>query len=328
MHAISIPHYEAVYNQAAYYIHPNGGILSVSGIDRSDFLQRQTTNDLRLLQSGLTLTTVLTSPTGRILDVLCLIDNDDEIHGVTLPGRVEFTAPLLQSKIFFMDKVTVEDISDLRIQLDLIGPRLGETLQKFGVEQLPKANQLLNIEIGMHKGLIIRLMPTLALGYRMIMPVKSSDDLFSYLEKAGVCQLNFAEYNLIRIEAGLPGSERELIDEYTPLEVGLIDAISNDKGCYTGQEVIARQITYDKVSRQLCGLRLKAQVNLGDRIWKQEKNVGVITSFVFSPDFGPIALGVIRKAFTQPKTILRIGGNWQEGVPGEVIILPFEKINP
>ena len=72
-------------------------------------------------------------------------------------------------------------------------------------------------------------------------------------------------------------------------------AVSGNKGCYPGQEVIARQLTYDKVTQRLVGLRLDEPVAPGGRLLAEGKPVGVITSAAVSPRFGAIALGVVKR---------------------------------
>jgi folate-binding protein YgfZ len=100
----------------------------------------------------------------------------------------------------------------------------------------------------------------------------------------------------MRVEAGLPAAGAELSEDYTPLEAGLAAAISSTKGCYTGQEVLARQITYDKVTQHLCGLRLTRRAQPGGRVWAPDGSpVGRVTSAATSPRFGEIALAVVKR---------------------------------
>ena len=89
--------YEAALEDAAYFYQSDAGLLNLSGSDRIDFLQRQTTNDLNLLTSNRVVNTVLTSPTARILDVFCLIDNGETIRALSLPGRHAETEAFLRT---------------------------------------------------------------------------------------------------------------------------------------------------------------------------------------------------------------------------------------
>lgn len=117
---------------------------------------------------------------------------------------------------------------------------------------------------------------------------------------------------------GNPAVGHEISQEFTPLEAGLRGIVSDSKGCYTGQEVIARQLTYDKASHSLCGIRLKDNVAEGAKLSNQEKEIGRITSLTESPIFGLIGLAIIKRPFNQP------GMNVQAGsVRGEIVSLPF-----
>ena len=127
------------------------------------------------------------------------------------------------------------------------------------------------------------------------------------LAGAGVEQLSPESHHILRVEAGLPAAGAELTEEFTPLEAGLEYAVSGAKGCYTGQEVLARQTTYDKVTQHLVRLRLEAPAGAGERLWAGDKVVGVITSAAVSPRFGPVALGVVKRPHHEPGSELTAG---------------------
>jgi folate-binding protein YgfZ len=159
---------------------------------------------------------------------------------------------------------------------------------------------------------------------RLLAPVEVVGAIQTFLAGAGAVQLSDDEYEIWRIEAGLPAVGAELSEEYTPLEAGLEAAISSTKGCYTGQEVIARQITYDKVTQQLCGLRLERSARPGERIWTMDGTpVGKVTSAATSPRFGEIALGVVKRPHHQPGADLKVGETFQAAAEGRAVALPF-----
>jgi len=314
--------YEAALSGAAFFPQDSAGYLVVSGADRVAFLQRQTTNDVRLLSPERALVTALTSPTARILDVLTLLAEPEAIAALTLPDRGAETARFLRSRIFFIDKVSVDDASAAYTQVDLIGPEAGEGLGRLGVNRPPQVGEVLSSEVA---GNPLRVLGQRGFGYRLLVPAASSGEVAALLSEAGVIALSAESYTILRVEAGLPAAGHELVEEYTPLEAGLEWAISEAKGCYTGQEVIARQITYDKVTRHLVGLQVEGEVSVGERLWssQEERPAGTITSAAISPRFGPIALGIIRRPFDEPGTRLAIGEP-----PGDslatVTALPFK----
>jgi folate-binding protein YgfZ len=110
--------------------------------------------------------------------------------------------------------------------------------------------------------------------------------------------------------------------DYTPLENNMNWAISSTKGCYTGQEVIARQITYDKVTRKLVGVRLGAEVAVGSTVFAGKQAAGTVTSTALSSKFGPIALAMIKRPHNETGADVTIGDQ-DSGVLGTVADLPF-----
>jgi folate-binding Fe-S cluster repair protein YgfZ len=107
------------------------------------------------------------------------------------------------------------------------------------------------------------------------------------------------------------------------LETGLEWAVAGGKGCYTGQEVIARQMTYDKITQHLVGLHLGNSARPGQRIWADGKPVGIVTSAVRSPRFGEIALAIIKRPHHQAGTLVRVGDTDTLSLPATVSSLPF-----
>lgn len=288
--------YQSALDNAAYYIHPNPGYLRISGKDRVDFLQRQTTNDMALLVEGRVLPNVLTTPAARILDVFQLMQDSDAIGAITLPGKNEATTKFLTSKIFFMDKVEVTDASQEIALVDIEGPDAKKVLENLGLEEELEIGQVKNIPLGkISVRMIAQKGLTTDIGYRLFLPKDALDLLLSKLEDSGVSPLSEDSYETLRVEAGRPNSGSELNENYTPLETNLRAAISDSKGCYTGQEVIARQITYDKITKQLVQLRLDSAVEVGATVLANGKKAGVATSVADSPRLGKLALAVLKR---------------------------------
>ena len=318
--------YEAALTRAAFIHQQNAGYLCIRGADRRTFLQRQSTNDLNLLAPDRLLATVLTSPSARILDVFMLYEEGpDTVAALSLPGQAARTFQYLKSRIFFMDKVTLEDASAAFAQFDLIGPQAPSVLQGLGLTQVLVENQLLQTALA---GIPVTLFQLDGFGYRLVSDSRDVAGVLSTLAGAGVEQLSNESYEVLRVEAGLPAANAELTEDYTPLETGLDRAVSDSKGCYTGQEVIARQLTYDKVTQRLVGLRLNAPASPGERLLSpsEGRSAGKVTSAVTSPRFGPIALGVVRRPYDVPGTRLALSSN--PGAPEATVTpLPFSSTN-
>ena len=320
-------------NESAFFPILYGGYLYIEGEHQVSFLQRQTTNDIRMLSPGGCMISVLTSPAGRILDVLSVLNGGKTQSGgsgsqglnlVTLPGRGRTTTTYLKSHIFFMDKVTVEDRSQDFIQIEVFGLQVESQFRTLGYPRLPAEGEVLSVE-GENPGLIYKTQGTIGLGFRIIASAVQGEWWISSLRRAGATQLDWPEFNLLRVEVGIPWVEAELNEDYTPLETNLVGAISYSKGCYTGQEVIARQTTYDKVTQHLCGLRLEKRVEPGARLLAEGKRVGKVTSVAESSRFGWIALAMIKRPYHQPGSVLDVATDSGEPVRAQTVTLPFSK---
>jgi folate-binding protein YgfZ len=317
-----LPGYEAALHQTAYLHQAEAGYLRILGKDRRAFLQRQTTNDVEALSPNRSLTTVLTSATARILDVLTLIEGPEAIRAITLPGRAAATAAFLKGKIFFMDQVQIEDASAKLAQYDLLGPQTPHVMAELGFQPVPVKNERVQGEIS---GTPVQAINRGGWSYRLIFPAAVKQEIEEQIEAAGATKLSPESYAVLRVEMGLPEAGHELIEDYTPLETGLEWAISGSKGCYTGQEVIARQITYDKVTRQLVGVELNEPVKPGERIASlpDGKSIGEITSYARSPRCGHIALAIVRKPYHEPDTEVAVERDNQR-IQALIRRLPFD----
>lgn len=314
--------YEAARTGAVFFQPPAPGFLLLAGADRLDFLQRQTTNDLRALAPGRSVQTVLTSPTARILDLLTLFEWEGGLAALTLSGRGQRSERELRGKIFFMDKVTVTDASAAIAQLDLEGPEAGALLLRLGLAALPGRGEVADLDLEGARVQVIAQPGLCGPGYRLLIDSDRRQALLSVLAGAGAVALDAASHEILRLEAGLPGPDRELTDAYNPLEAGLEALISERKGCYTGQEIIARQISYDKVTKRLAGLRLSAPVAAGAHVLADDKTVGEVTSVADSPRLGPIALAYLKRPHNEAGAVLGVAS--PDGVTAAIAsFLPF-----
>jgi tRNA-modifying protein YgfZ len=314
--------YQAALEGAAFYPQPDAGYLRIAGEDRANFIQRQTTNDIRLLQPPRALLSVLTSPVARLLDVFYLLNDPDAIGAITLPGFAQKTAQFLKSRIFFMDRVTLEDLSQDMAQLDLFGPQAQDLLQRLGLP-VPGLNTVSEVEMDGKWLRIVAVEESFGPGYRMLAKAPDRGPVESALQQNGAVKISSASFEVLCLEAGQPQAGRELSEDYTPLETGLLSAVADGKGCYTGQEILARQLTYDKVTQQLRGLRLPGTAAAGERLYAEGKPAGTLTSFTESPRFGPIALAIVKRSYFQPGTRVSVGSPTSE-MKATVVSLPFQ----
>ena len=301
--------YEAALKGVAYYVVPEPGYVQLSGETRRDYLQRQTTNNLDLLTPTRALPTILTSPSGRILEVFTLIENGDAIGLLTQPGHGPGLAAYFQKRVFFNDNVSIQDQSAQWAQIGLYGPQAAAKLNDLGFAHTPALDEI--VEAGW-QDTQLRAIGRESLAdhpsFHLLLPAEKLDQLTDRLTEDKVESLTAESRETLRIEACLPGTP-EFNQDYTPFEVGLDRLVSAEKGCYTGQEVLARQVTYDKVVRRLVQLRTEHPLQAGAAIFAGGKNVGQITSAARSPRLGAIALAVIRKPYDQPGTQVEIQAN-------------------
>ncbi len=315
----SLNDYRAVLEGAAFFPLQTAGCLRLGDRDRLDFVQRQTTNDLSGLATGRSVLTVLVSSTARTLDVLQLVQEGDEILALTLPGHGENTFNYMRRRIFFNDLVRLEDASTEFSQIDLEGPALEGALRGLGFNRAPDMDEVLATD-WQGSGLnAIGQQGLAGLGVRLLVLSAAAGSIRETLLANQAAELSRESREILRIEAGMPGPGAELVEAYTPLEVGLGYAVSGEKGCYPGQEVIARQITYDKVTRQMAGLKLDAPAQPGMRLLTEGVPVGEITSAAVSPRFGPIALGVVKRPQFEVGTQLQVEG--EDRIGAEVVML-------
>jgi len=316
--------YEAALSRVAYHRFADPGYIRLTGETRQDFLHRQTTNDMNRLTSGQAVSTVITSPTARIIDVLTVLAEDENSYGlITADGYAESTTAFLKGKIFFMDRVSAEDISGSKVQLELFGPALNSVLGSAGIVFPHESEHVVHSSIESVPVTMLGVEYFTGTGVRLIASIDDAQALETSFHSLGLEKVSASAYETLRVEYGLPASGTELTDDFTPLEVGLDRLISDSKGCYTGQEIIARQITYDKVTKRLVGLLLPSEVAAGSSLRANGKPAGKVTSVVNSPRFGWIALAVLKRdGLDQPN--VSIVDSSETEIVAEIQPLPFE----
>ena len=132
-------------------------------------------------------------------------------------------------------------------------------------------------------------------------------------------------YQVLRVEAGQPEFGHELGDEYIPLEANLWNDVSFKKGCYTGQEIIARMESRQRLAKRLVGLRFEAEVTLPATLWIDDHEAGVVTSVAHSPALGWIGLGYLKSAEVASGQVVQ-SRSGERIVPATVSALPFKSV--
>ncbi len=298
--------YQALASGAALQLRPHFGILRLTGRDRVDFLQRMTTNDIARLQAGQAALTILTNPVARIDAVFTVLCRQDDLVLLTSEGQADALRQRLQGQIFFMDKVSVADERAALRRLRLMGPTAGDLLAGAGLPQPTDDDSFLEEE----DVIVLRQERFDLPGYEIICAVDELIALQGRLTDAGVVLLtDAAAYEAHRIELGRPRPGQELTDAFNPLEAGMTWACAEDKGCYTGQEIIARQLTYDKVTRSLVHLRSDMLLTEGAPVSVKDRAVGTVTSSAHSPTAGQLALAILKRPHNVEGATVTVEGN-------------------
>jgi len=273
---------------------PAAGVVHVAGPDRLDFLSRLSTQNLEQQAPGTWRVTLLLSPIGRLVDRLTVLAEPERLLLLTSPGRAEAARQWLVGYLFFQDEVAVASEPADRRQWALLGPQSDGLVASWdpALARLPPGN-LAQLDTGYLWRLQVP-----AGGWQLL----GAGPWESHMPHRQAQAAAWAAWQALRIEAGLPDPVQELQENLTPLELGLRPAIAFDKGCYIGQEVIARMDSRGQAPRHLWQLRLDGPAEAGAHLQQGEKTVGRVTSAAWSPDNGWVALGLIER---------RAGGNGQ-----------------
>jgi folate-binding protein YgfZ len=285
------------------------GKLALSGADAATFLQGQVTNDVEGLVPGAGCYAAFLTPKGKMLGDVRILNAGDELlldtERVALQSLFNMIRHFSLGYQVELHKRTLE-----RGLLSLLGP------DSAGVAAVPDeehAHAVVSVS-----GVSARAIRT-DVGIDLLVEAADVDALRSGLEDSGVVPVSEAAVETLRVEHGRPRYGIDLDDSVIPQEAGLNErAVSFTKGCYVGQETVARLFYRGKPNRQLRGLRLSGPASPGDELSFEGRVVGRISSVVHSPRFGPIALTLVRRE-APPGAVVSAGG----GLTAEVVELPF-----
>jgi tRNA-modifying protein YgfZ len=252
------------------------GRILVSGDDRLRFLHNQSTADFNALKPGASCNTVFVNSTGRTIDLALALILENEVLLMVSPGKGDAIFQLLDRYIFFADKVTIQEISTTTAAFSLIGPQSPQILAAIKAEIPNGFQQTINID-----GIPVRIVADSGLGlpgYTFFLETSAAPQIWQKLVALGAIPGGEECWEELRISQGRPAVDRELTTDYNPLEVGLWQNISFTKGCYIGQETIARLNTYKGVKQYLWGIELAGTAAVGSDLIFDGTKVGTLTS--------------------------------------------------
>ncbi|GAC1449287.1 MAG: glycine cleavage T C-terminal barrel domain-containing protein [Isosphaeraceae bacterium] len=290
--------------------------LELRGPDRAKFLHNLTTNDVKRLPFQQGIEAFVTSPQGKTLGYVTLLADEDCLLIRTDPGGAEHIWPHLK-KYGVFDDVALEDLSNRTFEIHVAGPGSEELVGRV-TESLPEDGELRHL-VGDLAGLAVRMIresPYGVPGLTLIGAREGAGRIVTAIHSLGVdrglLELDLATAEALRIEAGTPSFGRDIKPDNLPQEVARdAQAINFVKGCYLGQETVARIDALGHVNRLLRGLIFPRGVAIpppiGAALEVDGKPAGTVTSSAFSAGRdAPVALAYVRTAHAQAATPLDV----------------------
>jgi aminomethyltransferase len=265
------------------------GKVKITGKDAQNFLHRMISNDVQSLQPGKGVWSLF-------LDIKGHVQGDFKLYRFT-----DFLMMILQrhaldrvvkglDRYVISEQLRMIDVSDEFGLFQIFGPNAAAVLQSKGVQLLPAEE--LAFQAASINGIETQII-RMGTGYSILVPAASATDLLNFLDLQPIGQRAF---NIFRIETGLPVLGLDFDDTNLPQESRLDKAISFNKGCYLGQEVIARLDAQGHVNKILVGLVSETELKPEQKLYFGEKEVGRITSATYSPAKKTnVGLGYVRR---------------------------------
>ena len=325
----------------------NAGVIDLSfrsriclvGVDRARFLHGQVTNDVKKLGAGEGCYAAITTNKGKMESDLNIFALADELLLDFEPGLAEKISQRLE-KFIVADDVQIVDAAPHYGLLSVQGPKAAEAVRALNLFPEIPAQQFdsLKISDATLGEIYLANNPRLgSSGFDLFVPNNSlgavADKLIAAAKQIGGCAIGWTAFETARIEAGIPRFGADMDETNIPLECGIEGrAVSYNKGCYIGQEVINRIHSVGHVTRELRGLRLANPAGAGlplpqkhDKLFHAGKEVGYVTSAVKSPSLNAnIALGYVRREANQIGNELTLRTTAGES-PAKIVELPFVK---
>lgn len=304
-------------------------VLRITGRDRRSWLHGQVTQEINQLPDHRAAYAAILTPQGKMVSDLWVLALPGELLLILPPDSSTSITDYL-NRFLIMERAEIEELTDDAVVLALVGPGspgalasvLGDGAQGMAVGEARKFPfQGMDVTTA-------RIQRWGEDGYDLVAPASLAGSLWCRLSRHraefAVESVGWDALNLRRIEAGTPAWGEELDESVGPLEAGLRHAISFHKGCYVGQEIIARIDARGQVNTLLTGFKLATGTGIqpGDSLLAEGRPVGRIRSIAHSLRLGQgIALGYCRREHREPGTRLETGG----ATPGEVAVaeLPF-----
>ena len=300
--------------------------LRITGEDRASFLHGMVTQDVKGLATGTAAYAAMVTAKGAMVADARILKREADLLLETEPGTGAKVKEFLEKYLISEDAELLEATGEWGL-LRLLGPRTAEVLGAAlgGAFEPLAANATREATVAGARVVLVGAPVFEKHQVDLLVPRGSLEAVWKALVEAGGAHglkpLGFQALELLRVEAGVPRYGQDMVDTTIPLEANLTHAISYNKGCYIGQEVIARATFRGQMARKLTGLLLgEVDAAPGAELRKGEKKVGWLTSVVRSPTTGQrVALGYVHRDHLEPGTELTLA----EGPTVKVAPLPF-----
>ncbi len=298
------PGYQSLVEHAAWIDVSARGKIRVLGEDRKRLLHAMTTNQVQKLEPGSGSYVFFLNAQGRILADANLFVLEDQVLLDTEPETRQKLREHLDRYII-ADDVTLEDVTDSLSTVAIEGPEAEDFLKQHAAAVPAKLGDTTR----WGDRIIARASTTGSPGFLIFLPHSEKEDLLAQFSLSGIGEATPEEARVRRIENGHPRYGEEITERYLVQETGQMEAVSFDKGCYLGQEIVERVRSRAQIHRLLHRVQIDTQnvPEPGAKLYSGSEDAGEIASAVFSPSLDKVvALAYVRIRFTAPGSPLSL----------------------
>ncbi|GJM16383.1 MAG: aminomethyltransferase [Thermodesulfobacteriota bacterium] len=323
--------YESVRNNVGIIDLSSRGKLRLSGKDHLKFLQGMLSNDVMKLQEGKGMYATILTVKGRMISDMKVYKQTESVF-LDLEPELNHKVSELLTKFRLSYKANIEDVTDTVGLISLQGPNSKKLLEKLLDEKISEMQEYDSFKSDFQGSeiTVVLLNRTGEEGFDLYIDNESLRPLWTELinkgEELNIKPVGYDAFNTLRIEAGIPSYNVDMDENNIPIEAGLWTALDFEKGCYVGQEVVARIKWRGHVNWHLVAFKCDGDKipNPGDEIFNDDKKVGRVTSSTYSPKLKqPICLGYVRRELKDSGTMLSIKRSESSDIQAEIAKVPL-----
>jgi folate-binding protein YgfZ len=287
---------------------PERTLLSLTGRDRTRWLNGMVSNNIRDLAAGSGVYAFVLTPQGHIQADVYAFNRGESLLVETDRAQAETLLRIFR-KYIIMDKVEIEDLSEKVTVVGITGPQSGEALTCLGLNKDLGTLQLVDANFNGSSVAVMRGDNPAFPNYELWVPAEHADSIWNALLQAGAVEVHEQTLETFRILCGIPKVGQDTREKTLPQETGQERALNFNKGCYIGQEIVERIRARGAVHRAFVGFEVEGNVPAaGTKIQSEGKEVGEITSVAAEPLKGKqLALGFVRREFLANDKALTAG---------------------